>query len=187
MPVKIVLGSQSPRRAALLESLGLHFRKISSSIDESYPQELKGSDIAIYIAEAKANSLLNEIREDELLICSDTIVCVDDIVLGKPANREEAIAMLQSLSGRSHEVISALCFCNRNKKVKVYDKTKVFFKKLGIKEIEYYVDKFQPFDKAGAYGIQEWIGMIGIEKIEGSYFTVMGLPTHLILEQIESW
>ena len=184
---KLVLGSQSPRRAELLKALGLDFRQVSSDIDESYPASLKGAEISDFIAQAKANSLIGQIADDELLICSDTIVCLADQVLGKPANYDQAKEMLQSLSGQSHHVISSLCFSDKKQSKVMHDSTEVFFKELTDNEIDYYLENFQPYDKAGAYGIQEWIGMIGIEKIIGSYFTVMGLPTHLIFEQLKAW
>lgn len=184
---KLVLGSQSPRRAELLKALALDFRQISSDIDESYPTNLKGAEISDFIALAKAESLKSQLASDELLICSDTIVCLDDQVLGKPRDFKEAKAMLQSLSGRSHTVHSSICFSDKVKSVCLHDSTIVYFKELSTKEIDFYIETFKPYDKAGAYGIQEWIGMIGIEKISGSYFTVMGLPTHLILAQLKAW
>lgn len=187
MNSKLVLGSQSPRRAELLKALGLDFRQLSSDIDESYPTGLKGAEISDFIAQAKADSLIGQLADDELLICSDTIVCLADQVLGKPANYEQAKEMLQSLSGQSHRVISSICFSDKKQSKVVHDSTEVFFKELRESEIDYYLENFQPYDKAGAYGIQEWIGMIGIEKIIGSYFTVMGLPTHLIFEQLKAW
>jgi len=184
---KLVLGSQSPRRAELLKALALDFRQISSNIDESFPINLKGEEISDFIALAKAESLRDQLASDELLICSDTIVCLKDQVLGKPQDSEEAKAMLQSLSGKVHTVISSICFSDQVKSVCLHDSTAVYFKELSNSEIDYYINTFKPYDKAGAYGIQEWIGMIGIEKIIGSYFTVMGLPTHLIIPQLKAW
>ncbi len=187
MNSKLVLGSQSPRRAELLKALGLNFRQLSSDIDESYPTNLKGAEISDFIAQAKADSLKEQLADDELLICSDTIVCLADQVLGKPTDYQQAKEMLRSLSGQSHHVISSICFSDKKESKVMHDSTEVFFKELTDNEIDYYLENFQPYDKAGAYGIQEWIGMIGIEKIIGSYFTVMGLPTHLIFEQLKAW
>jgi septum formation protein len=187
MITKLVLGSQSPRRAELLKALGLNFRQISSDSDESYPSTLKGAAICDFIARAKAESLKDQIEADELLICSDTIVCWEEQVLGKPTDFSEAKQMLQKLSGHSHLVISSICLSDKEKSICLHDSTEVFFRKLEDTEIDYYLKNYKPYDKAGAYGIQEWIGMIGIEKIIGSYFTVMGLPTHLILPQLKAW
>jgi len=184
---QLVLGSQSPRRAELLKALALDFRQISSDIDESYPANLKGAEVSDFIALAKAESLKNQLAPNELLICSDTIVCLEDRVLGKPRDLSEAKAMLHSLSGRSHTVHSSICFSDKVKSICLHDSTAVYFKELSSSEVDYYIETFKPYDKAGAYGIQEWIGMIGIEKVIGSYFTVMGLPTHLILPQLKAW
>jgi septum formation protein len=187
MMPKIVLGSQSPRRAELLKSLAVKFRQISSDIDESYPSNLKAEEVSDYIAKAKSQSLVKQISEDELLICSDTIVCLGDEILGKPKDFNEAKSMLQALSEKSHAVITSISFSDKDKSICLHDSTEVFFKKLNEEDIDYYINEFKPYDKAGAYGIQEWIGMVGIEKIIGSYFTVMGLPTHLILPQLKTW
>jgi septum formation protein len=187
MMPKVVLGSQSPRRAELLKSLGVKFRQISSDIDETYPVNLKAEEVSNFIANAKAQSLVKLISEDELLICSDTIVCLGDQVLGKPKDFTEAKSMLQALSGKSHDVITSINFSDKSKSICLCDRSEVFFKKLAEEDIDYYLEHYQPYDKAGAYGIQEWIGMIGIERINGSYFTVMGLPTHLILPQLRTW
>lgn len=172
---QIILASKSPRRRQLLQELGLEFEVVTKDVDESYPSHLQREAVAEYIAQKKAQPFA-ALQPGELVITSDTIVCVDDQVLGKPQNRDEAIDMLQLLSGRSHTVISGVCLKTATKEKVFSESTKVFFKELSLAEIEYYVDHYQPFDKAGSYGIQEWIGYIGVEKIEGDYFNVVGLP-----------
>ncbi len=184
---KILLGSQSPRRAQLLKELGLHFRQIGSHIDESYPGDLNGSEIAEFLAQAKGRSLQNQRRTDEILICSDTVVWIEGKSLEKAQDKLEAQEMLEELSGKSHQVISGVFMSDGEKELLFHDKTIVHFNELKPKTIEHYIEQFKPFDKAGAYGIQEWIGMLGIRSIEGSYFTVMGLPTHLIVEHLQNW
>lgn len=182
----ILLGSQSPRRAQLLGELGLEFRQAKADLDEVYPPELKGAEIACFLAEAKAQALETQRREGELLICSDTVVWCEGHSLEKADNKEEALEMLQALSNKEHEVITAISFWSDHEKVSLYDSCKVRFRELDLEEMHYYVDHFQPFDKAGAYGIQEWIGLAAIQSIQGSYFTVMGLPTHLIVDYLRS-
>lgn len=182
----ILLGSQSPRRAQLLSQLGLSFRQAKADLEEVYPTELKGAEIACFLAEAKARALETQRREGELLICSDTVVWCEGQSLEKAAHKEEALEMLQALSNKEHEVITAISFWSDDEKVSLYDSCKVRFRELDLEEMHYYVDHFQPFDKAGAYGIQEWIGLAAIQSIQGSYFTVMGLPTHLIVEYLRS-
>jgi septum formation protein len=181
---KITLASKSPRRQQLLRDLGVDFEIEVREIEEIYPDHLTREAIAEYLAELKA-SAFNDLDENQLIITSDTIVCVDDSVLGKPKDRADAIAMLQQLSGRSHSVISGVCM-KTNAKTKTFsDTTKVHFKTLSQQEIEYYIDKFKPYDKAGSYGIQEWIGYIGIEGIEGDYFNVMGLPVRRVYAELQ--
>lgn len=181
----LLLGSQSPRRADLLRSLGLQFRQMKADLDENYPASLKAAEIAEYLASAKADNLAPERKENELLICSDTVVWNNNESLEKARNRSEALAMLQKLSGQEHEVITAVCFIGPEGKHILSDRCSVRFKSLEKEEMEYYVDHYKPYDKAGAYGIQEWIGLSAIEAIHGSYFTVMGLPTHLIVDYLK--
>ncbi len=183
----ILLGSQSPRRAQLLKDMGLSFRQLASKVEEHYPSELKGAQIAEFLAELKANSLLDKLEGDEILICSDTVVWLEGKSLEKAKSKNEAREMLLALSGKEHAVISGLFMGNQKKSLLCHDQTLVKFKSLSIETIDYYIDQYQPFDKAGAYGIQEWIGMVGIESIKGSYFTVMGLPCHRIAEELEAW
>ena len=177
---KLVLGSQSPRRKAFLESLHLTFSTRSSSVKESYPPDLVAEEIAIYLAELKFEALEPTLQEDELLITSDTVVWNNNTSLEKAANKDEAIRMLKALSNNKHQVITALSIGDSNKRWTSYEVTEVHFRALKEEEIEYYVDHYKPFDKAGAYGIQEWIGLVGITHITGNYPSVVGLPTALL-------
>ena len=179
---KLVLGSQSPRRKAFLESLHLTFSTRSSFLEESYPPDLVAEEIAIYLAELKFEALEQTLKEDELLITSDTVVWNNNTSLEKAANKEDAIRMLNALSNNKHQVITALCIGDSNKRWTSYEVTEVHFRELKEEEIEYYVEHYQPFDKAGAYGIQEWIGLIGITHISGNYPAVVGLPTALLYQ-----
>jgi len=179
---KLVLGSQSPRRKAFLESLHLTFSTRSSSVEESYPPDLVAEEIAIYLAELKFEALEQTLKEDELLITSDTVVWNNNTSLEKATNKEDAIRMLKALSNNKHQVITALCIGDSNKRWTSYEVTEVHFRELKEEEIEYYVEHYQPFDKAGAYGIQEWIGLIGITHISGNYPAVVGLPTALLYQ-----
>lgn len=182
---QIILASQSPRRAELLKQLGMDFTLDSKSVEEVYPEGLKNVDIAMYLSQLKAAPYQNEIKDtNKLVITSDTIVCIESEVLGKPSDRNDAINMLKKLSGRAHEVITGVTLMSARKSTTFFASTKVFFKFLPTNEIEYYVDEFKPYDKAGAYGIQEWIGMTGIEKIEGSYFNVVGLPVQKLYTEL---
>ncbi|MCK5781785.1 MAG: septum formation protein Maf [Flavobacteriales bacterium] len=172
---KIILASGSPRRQQFFKDLNLDFEIRLKEIEESYPSNLKREEIAIYISEKKAKAFDN-IHEDEIIVTSDTVVWIEDEALGKPSNRDEAFSMLVKLSGKSHEVITAFTLKTKNATISNFGITKVYFKTLTEEEIGYYIDHYKPYDKAGAYGIQEWIGLIGINKIEGSYFNVVGLP-----------
>lgn len=173
---KIILASKSPRRQQLLKELGVSFEIRTKDTDENFPAELKQEQIPLYLCEHKANAFKNEIAENEILITADTIVWIEDTVLNKPENHSEAISMLKLLSGKTHEVITGVCIRSVDQSHAFFVTTKVHFKNLQPEEIKYYIDTYQPYDKAGAYGIQEWIGYIGIEKIEGSYFNVVGFP-----------
>jgi septum formation protein len=179
---KLVLGSQSPRRKAFLESLHLTFSTRNSSVEENYPPDLVAEEIAIYLSELKFEALEPTLQENELLITSDTVVWNNNTSLEKAANKEEAIQMLKALSNNKHQVITALCIGDADKRWTSYEVTEVHFRALKDEEIEYYVDHYQPFDKAGAYGIQEWIGLIGITHISGNYPAVVGLPTALLYQ-----
>ena len=174
---QVILASNSPRRKELLGGLGISFKvRTLQDIDESYPDTLRGEEIPIYISGKKAEAYRQTMADDELIITADTIVYDNNKVLGKPRNREEAIHMLRELSGHAHEVITGVSIVTKEKTVQFASTSKVFFAALTNEEIAYYVDAYQPFDKAGAYGIQEWIGFVGVTRIEGSYFNVMGLP-----------
>lgn len=183
---QIILASNSPRRKQFLKDLGLTFTVKPANVNEEYPSQLQGKDIALYIAQQKA-SVFNNLKENEIIITCDTIVWIDNEALGKPENREKAIQMLQQLSGKTHEVISAVCIKSNQKEQLFYDVTEVRFNNLNLLDIEYYVDTFKPFDKAGSYGIQEWIGLIGIEKINGSYTNVVGMPMEKLYNELIKW
>lgn len=175
--MNLILGSNSPRRKELLQGLGFDFKLRVAETDESYPHDLPTEHVAAYIANKKSEKLLNSLNENELLICADTIVSVDNRVLGKPANKSEAIEMLELLSGRSHEVMTGVCLSSLKRQIVFTVKTEVHFHPLNLEMITFYIDNYNPFDKAGAYGIQEWIGYVAVSKIKGSYTNVVGLPT----------
>jgi septum formation protein len=177
---KIILASGSPRRQQFLRDMDLDFEIRLKEIEEIYPENLNAEAITNYLAELKSNAFEGEIKENEILITSDTLVWLQDKALGKPKNYDDAIAILKSLSNATHEVITSVCFKTKTKTETIYEVTKVTFKALTDVEIHYYLDHYKPFDKAGAYGIQEWIGLIGITKIEGSYSNVVGLPTEKV-------
>lgn len=181
--IHIILASGSPRRQNFFRELGLNVTIDVREIDETYPPTLSGHEISDHIAELKALAY-TDIPEGTLVITSDTIVWKDGLAIGKPKDIEEAKNMLQELSGSRHEVITSVCFKGSDFQKTIHDKTEVWFKELDAEEIDYYVTTFKPFDKAGSYGIQEWIGYIGIERIEGSFFNVMGLPTHLVYKTL---
>lgn len=175
-PYKLILGSKSPRRQELLKGMALDFEIRTRETEEIYPDELDPRQVPAFLAELKANALADTLQADEVLITSDTVVLLDGEILGKPTDHAHATGMLTKQSGKMHEVITAVHLKNP-----VFDRnfsvtTKVFFKELTPAEIEFYIANYQPFDKAGAYGIQEWIGYIGIAHIEGSFFNVVGLP-----------
>lgn len=180
----IILGSASPRRQQLLRDAGFTFKTVSINADESFSADLKADQIPVYLAEKKASLYPEKLKYNEILITADTIVWVDGIVLNKPANDFEAMQMLQFLSGKMHQVYTGVCITSGKRKISFFDETKVFFKNLSEQEIKYYIKNYKPFDKAGSYGAQDWLGLIAIEKIEGSYFNVMGLPTHKLYEQL---
>jgi septum formation protein len=184
----IILGSTSPRRSSLFQGLNIPFTVKSCETDESFPENLTPHEVAIHIALQKANTFLkNELSNKYILITADTIVCVNNEILGKPKNETDAIRMLQKLSGKKHEVITGIVITSTSIQQKFSVQTNVHFKTLSIDEIIYYVQNYRPFDKAGAYGIQEWIGYIGITQIEGSYFNVMGLPVHQLYKELDKF
>lgn len=183
-PFQLILGSASPRRQELLKSLGFDFLIKPTHADETFPSNLKAQEIPIYLAEKKADAYPVELKETEILITSDTIVWCDGKVLNKPVNFIEGKQMLETLSGKMHEVFTAVCLKSGNKQTTFFDVSKVYFKKLKSEEIEYYLTNFSPYDKAGGYGVQDWIGYIGIDKIEGSFYNVMGLPVKELYEEL---
>ncbi|MDY7395089.1 Maf family nucleotide pyrophosphatase [Aureibaculum sp. 2210JD6-5] len=181
---KILLGSKSPRRQQFLKDLGLNFTSVSIDVEEDYPKYLHGNEITSFLAKLKADAYENALKDNEILITADTIVRGFGKVLGKPKDIDDAKKMLLFLSERQHEVITSICL-KTNKKTKIIsDTTTVHFKKLTEKEIDFYIANYQPFDKAGAYGIQEWLGYIAVEKIEGSFYTVMGFPVHKFYKEM---
>lgn len=187
-PYHIILGSASPRRKQLLSDLGFDFTVETIDADEtSWPQELKGGDIAQYLAEKKAAAFPRSLLQNELLVCGDTIVWQSGKIFNKPADAKEATIMLKNLSGCSHEVFTGICLRSGTKQKSFYDRTTVYFRKLGEDEIEHYITNFKPFDKAGSYGVQDWIGYVGIEKIEGSFYNVMGLPVQRLYQELLSF
>jgi septum formation protein len=181
----IILGSASPRRQLLLEKLDIPFRVLTRKISEDYPGDLIREQIPLYLCQKKAAAYKDELdHPDTILITADTIVWMDDHVLDKPAGREEAFNTLNALSGRKHQVITGVCLSSRNKRKTFFVSTDVYFKSLKKEEINYYIEHYRPFDKAGAYGIQEWIGYVGIERIEGSFYNVMGLPVKALYDEL---
>lgn len=182
---EIILASGSPRRQDLLKQLGLEFEVIVRSVLEEYPAEMEVDEIACFLSARKADAFETEFfTENTLLIAADTIVSLGNVVMGKPTDRDDAIQMLERLSDKMHRVITGVSIRSRDKAFDFSVSTNVFFKPLRKQEIEYYVDHYKPFDKAGAYGIQEWIGLIGVEKIEGSFYNVMGLPVLRLYEEL---
>jgi len=185
LPYKIILASNSPRRRELLGGLGIDFTvKVIGGIDESWPHELKGEDIPLYISREKAAPYKATIAPDELVITADTIVHVDGEVLGKPADEADAKRMLRMISGRWHEVMTGVTLMTAEREHSFAVTTKVKFCNLSDSEIDYYIKNYAPMDKAGAYGIQEWIGYVGVEAIEGSYFNVVGLPVQRLYREL---
>lgn len=183
---KIVLASNSPRRKELLSGLNLEYTvRVLPDIDESYPDTLKGEEIPMYISREKAEAYRNSMAEDELIITADTVVCINEKVLGKPCTLEEAKEMLRELSGKTHQVITGVCLMTRDLQRTFSATTQVTFDVLTEDEIEFYVEKFRPLDKAGAYGVQEWIGFVGVSRLEGSYFNVMGLPVQRLYQELK--
>ena len=174
---KIILASGSPRRHELLKGLDINFSVEVKEVEEYYPNTLKAQEITEFLAELKSSAFRN-IPEDTLIITADTIVWQHEKAVMKPANRQDAMAMITALSDAYHEVYTSVCIRSKTKKIIFSDCTKVYFGKLSNEEIAYYVDAYKPYDKAGAYGAQDWIGYVGIKRLEGSYFNVMGLPVH---------
>jgi septum formation protein len=183
--ITLLLASQSPRRRALLKELGFPVKIVAPpNVEEVFPDHLRAGEIPQYLAELKAGSYTEFIPDDAMLVTADTIVWLNEEVIGKPDEREDAIVMLRKLSGNTHHVYTGVCLKYKGRCHLFCDETKVSFKTLSEEDIIFYVDTYKPFDKAGAYGVQEWIGFVGVERIEGSYFNVMGLPTHRLYSEI---
>jgi septum formation protein len=184
----IILASQSPRRHFLLKEAGISFRLSNlHEVDEDYPPGLDKFQIPVYLAELKSNAYSMELKERDILITADTIVWINDHVINKPADREDAIRILKTLSGNMHEVITGVCIRSNKKNLSFHSHSRVFFRNLKDEEIHYYIDNYKPFDKAGAYGIQEWIGYVGICEIRGSFYNVMGLPVQQLYHELENF
>lgn len=184
MNYRLILASASPRRRQLMKDAGFTFEVRTKDIQETYPSGLQAAEIPCYLARLKAAAFREELKEDELLITADTIVSLGEKVIGKPKHREEAVDILKFLSGRKHTVVTGLCLstCREERSCSVF--TDVYFRPLSEKEIVYYIDTCSPYDKAGAYGIQEWIGYVGIERIDGSFYNVMGLPVQTLYQEL---
>jgi septum formation protein len=180
----IILASGSPRRQQFLKDLNIDFEVRLKSVEEVYPEHLKAQEITDYLADLKSIPFEKELSDNDLLITSDTIVWLDNKALGKPKNYDEAFSIIKSLSGKKHEVITSVSIKSKKFQKIINDTTTVYFRGLSDEEIDYYINTFKPYDKAGAYGIQEWIGKVGIYKIEGSYFNVMGLPVHKLYKEL---
>jgi septum formation protein len=179
----IILASKSPRRQELLKLMGFDFQVVLREVDESYPPELMPSEIAVYISEKKAKAY-DLIVENEIVITADTIVSLEGNILGKPENEDHAFEMLSALSGKRHDVITGVSLLKDHKVSSFYELTEVFFREISAEQIRYYINTCQPMDKAGAYGIQEWIGLVAVERINGSYSNVVGLPTHRLYSEL---
>ena len=186
--MNIILASKSPRRKQLLEQAGFSITVKTKDVDESYPDNLGLDNVAEYISKIKANAAKCFLEDAyDLIITSDTVVIFENTILGKPKDKQEAVQILKSLSGKMHRVITGVSMRSLTKTVSFSDQSSVWFNPLSDEEIDYYLEKYQPYDKAGSYGIQEWIGLCKISKIEGTYANIMGLPVNKIYEQIVKW
>ncbi len=181
---ELILASKSPRRRQLLANLGVTFKVMTLDIDESFPESMPVHDVAVFLAEKKANVFSEKIGDNQIVITADTIVVCENKIFNKPEDASQAREMLQIFSGKKHEVITGVCLLSKSKKIVFSVKTDVWFKELSSEEIDFYIENYKPLDKAGAYGIQEWIGYTGIYRIDGSYFNVMGLPVQQLYTQL---
>ncbi len=181
---RIILASGSPRRQQFLKELDVDFEIHLKDIEEIYPEHLQAEEITNFLAKLKASAFENELHQNDILITSDTIVWLNNKALGKPKDYDDAFEMLTEMSGKTHKVITSVCIKTTEKENVFYDETLVTFTNLSSEEIKYYLNNYKPFDKAGSYGIQEWIGLVTIEKIEGSYANVVGLPTHRLYQEL---
>lgn len=183
--IKLILASKSPRRQSLIESLGFPFEVRIKEVDEVYPSTLEAEKVPIFLAELKAEPLVDQLQDGEVLITSDTVVINEGQILGKPKDYEDAFQMLQSLSGKAHKVVTGVCMQSKTTKISFTETTIVHFSTLTKDEIDFYIENYKPYDKAGSYGIQEWIGAIAVHKIEGCYYNVMGLPVHKVYKTLK--
>lgn len=187
-PKKIILGSNSPRRRELMAGLDLEFTiDTSNTFEESMDEDVQPSQIPVLMAKGKSHGFHRPLDENEVLVTADTVVLVDGKVLGKPHSREQAIDMLRELSGKTHEVVTAVTIRDNQKETTFTDSTFVTFQPLEDSEIEYYIDRYKPFDKAGSYGVQEWIGYVAISRLEGSFYNVMGFPVHKVYKELQAF
>ncbi len=184
--MKLLLASASPRRQELLASLNFPFEVVKIDCDESYPKDLATKDIAAFVAKTKAEAY-KDLKENEILLTSDTIVALEDEILLKPKNANEAFEMLKKLSGKTHQVYTSICITTLDNLITETDGADATMQIISDAEINYYIEKYKPFDKAGSYGIQEWLGMSKIENINGSYYSIMGLPTHLVYKYLSKY
>ena len=185
--INIILASGSPRRQQFFKEMDLHYTIRLKEIEEIYPEHLQAEEITNFLAELKASAFENELKENDVLVTSDTIVWLNGKALGKPKDYDDAFQMLQQLANQTHEVITSVCLKSIDKTEVFHCVTKVTFSNLSDEAIKYYLDSYQPFDKAGSYGIQDWIGLIGISKIEGSYTNVVGLPTEMLFQKLMNY
>lgn len=183
--VNIILASQSPRRKQLLEWAEIPFEVFVKETDERFPPGLTPEEVAVYIARNKALAIQQLRKEDEIILAADTLVVLGDIIISKPVHREDAVSILLALSGEKHRVITGVVIRKGNKEIAFADSTEVEFHDLSVKEIEFYVDKYKPYDKSGAYAIQEWIGVVGIKSINGDFYNVMGLPVSRVVRELK--
>ena len=188
LPYNIILGSQSPRRQELLHGLDVNFTvNVIAGLEENYPATLQGEDIPMFLAQQKADAYRNTLTPQDMLITADTIVWLDGIVYGKPKDEADAKKMLRALSGKTHDVITGVCVTTTERQETFAAISKVTFASFSDDEINYYIEKYQPMDKAGSYGVQEWIGYIGVERIDGSFYNVMGLPVQRLYTLLKNW
>ena len=188
LPYNIILGSQSPRRQELLHGLDVNFTvNVIAGLEENYPATLQGEDIPMFLAQQKAEAYLNSLTPKDMLITADTIVWLDGVVYGKPKDEADAKKMLRALSGKTHDVITGVCVTTTERQETFAAVSKVTFASFSDDEINYYIEKYRPMDKAGSYGVQEWIGYIGVEHIDGSFYNVMGLPVQRLYTLLKNW
>ena len=185
--INIILASGSPRRQQFFNEMDLHYTIRLKEIEEIYPEHLQAEEITNFLAELKANAFENDLKENDILVTSDTIVWLNNKALGKPKDYDDAFQMLQQLANKTHEVITSVCLKSIEKTEVFHCVTKVTFSDISDEAIGYYLDNYKPFDKAGSYGIQDWIGLIGISKIEGSYTNVVGLPTEMLFQKLMNY